>query len=79
MRASIFIKTLAPDFCWCNSRDLFNMYLLLNEDADELCFYQTLFHQKRQGVLFYKPDTSVFTRHDDFKRRGPRAGLYLRK
>lgn len=37
-----FLRTLAPDFCWMTSFDLFIMYEQINEEATEDVFKTTL-------------------------------------
>jgi hypothetical protein len=51
MTLSQFLRTIAPDFMWCTSQDLFLMYEQENENICEIVFRVRLSQLHKQGVF----------------------------
>ncbi len=46
-----FLRTLAPDFCWCSVKDLYLMYELIDEDIDLSSFSGVVSQSIKEGIL----------------------------
>jgi len=60
MKPKQFLKTLAPDFCWCTWHDLYLMYEQINEDICENSFAVALSQCKD---LFYRKQGHSHHKH----------------
>jgi len=73
---SNFLRTYAPDFCWCSAHDLFIMMEQIPEleDVTEDTFKVTLSRLKIQGVFITKPNYY----RPEYNSRSRIGDLYLR-
>lgn len=71
-----FLKTYAPNFCWCSAHDLLIMIEqeLKYEDITENSFYVILSYLKKQGFFITKK-TLYRPKHNS---RSTIGNLYLR-
>lgn len=49
--ATKFLKTIAPDFAWVTSRDLYNMFLCIKPDAEYHAFMAMVYRMALSGIL----------------------------
>ncbi len=71
-----FLKTYAPDFCWCSAYDLLILVEqeLRYENVTESSLAGTLSYLKKQGFFITKK-VNYRSIHNE---RGKKANLYLR-
>lgn len=61
---SDFLRTLAPNFCWCDYMDLLMMYEQIDEDVNVDSFTRTLYKMVGIGIFERKKfgNRSLFRR-----------------